>query len=107
MEKAMNTNKMTIIGSIIAILLIVLIPTIYKVIKNHYDNLYQVVEEKIISSAKKCYYEEKCLDENITLKELYALDYLEKVSNPISKEYYNEESYIKRAGNDFRFVVVE
>ena len=107
MVKDMNTNKLTIIGSIIAILLIVLIPTVYKVVKNHQDNLYQVIEEKIISSAKKCYFEEKCLNENITLKELYELNYLEKISNPITKEYYNEESYIKREGNQFNFVVVE
>lgn len=103
----MNTNKITIIGSIIAVLLIITIPTIYKVVKNHQKNLYRVVEEKIISGAKKCYYEEKCLEEKITLKDLYALNYVEKVSNPITKEYYNEESYVERKESDFKFVPIE
>lgn len=103
----MNTNKITIIGSIIAILLIILIPTVYKVIKIHHNNLYQVVEEKVINSAKKCFYEEKCLNEKIYLKELYELSYLEKVSNPITKEYYNEESYVEKNNNVFKFIVVE
>lgn len=103
----MSTNKKTIIISIIVILIITIIPTVYKVVKNHQNNLYQVVEEKIINSAKKCYYDNKCLNDKITLKELYELKYLDKVSNPISKEYYNESSYIKRNKNIFEFVVVE
>jgi len=103
----MNINKITIKGSVIVILIIILIPTIYKVVNNHQNNLYQVVEEKIINGAKKCFYEEKCMNENITLKELYDLNYLEPISNPVTKEYYNEESYIKRKGNKFTFIPVE
>ena len=64
----MNTNKVTIIGSIIIIFLIIAIPTIYKVI---------------------------------------MLIYLEEVSNPITKEYYNNSSFVEVAGNDFKFVIVE
>lgn len=103
----MNTNKITVIGSVIAILLIISIPTIYKVVKNHQDNLYQVLEEKVINGAKKCYYEEKCVETKITLKKLYELSYLDKISDPISKEYYNEESYIEYKDNEFKFIVVE
>lgn len=103
----MNTNKITIIGSIMAILLIIGIPTVYKVINNHHNNLYRVVEDKIINSAKKCYYEEVCVNNKITLKELYELKYLEKVSDPISKEYYNEESFVLRDGTKFEFTIVE
>lgn len=103
----MNTNKITIIGSIIIILLIILIPTGYKVINNYYDNLTKVAEEKIISAAKKCYYEEKCSSNKITLEELYNLGYLEKISNPISKEYYNESSYVLIENNKTNFNVIE
>ena len=103
----MNTNKITIIGSIIAILLIISIPTIYKVIKNHNDNLYEVVEEKILNAAKKCYYDEVCVEDKILLKDLYELDYLEKVSNPITKEYYNENSYVLRKDIKFTFISKE
>ena len=103
----MNTNKITIIGSIIIIILLISIPTGYKVIKRHNDNLKKVVLDKIIDSAKKCYYEEVCKTDEITLKELYENKYLDKVSNPITKEYYNELSYVKRTDNTFKFIVVE
>lgn len=103
----MNTNKITVIGSIIIILVIISIPTVYKVVKTHQENLYQVVEEKIIEGAKKCFYEEKCSEEKITLKMLYDLNYLEKISDPITKEYYNEESYVERKNTKFSFKVVE
>jgi len=103
----MNINKITITGSIIAIFFIITIPTVYKVVKNHQDNLYHVIEDKIINSAKKCYYEENCKNEKITLNELYALNYLEKVSNPITKEYYNEKSFVEKKESDFKFIPVE
>jgi len=103
----MNTNKITIIVTIIAILLILGIPTVYKVVNNHQNKLYQVVEQKIINSAKKCYYEEKCKEKKILLKTLYELNYLDKVSNPITKEYYNEESYVEFKNNKFKFIVKE
>jgi len=103
----MNINKITIIGTIIAIILIITVPTVYKVIKNHNDNLLHAVEEKIIQAAKKCYYEEKCKEKKITLKNLYDLEYLDKISNPISKEYYNENSYVIFNNNKFKFVVQE
>ena len=107
MEKAMNTSKITVIGSIIVIILIISIPTIYKVVNMHQKNLYRVVEEKIIESAKKCYYENVCEGPNITLELLYEKNYLEEVSNPVTKEVYNKDSYVKVEGNTFAFVVVE
>jgi len=103
----MTINKRIITISIIIILLILVIPTGYKVVKNHHYNLYQVVEKKIIDSAKKCYYEENCLNKKIMLKELYEQEYLEKVSDPVSKEYYNDSSYVEVKDNIFKFVVVE
>lgn len=103
----MTTNRITIIGSIIAIIMIISIPTIYKVVKNHHNNLISVVEDKVIEAAKKCYFEEKCIDNKIYLKDLYNLKYLEKVSNPITKEYYNENSYVLREDNNFTFNIIE
>ena len=103
----MNTNKIIVICSLIVILLIVSVPTGYKVIKNHHESLYKVVEEKIIDASKKCYYEENCLDEEITLKKLYDLGYIEKVSNPVTKEYYNENSFVLKKNNKFEFIEKE
>ena len=102
----MNTNKVTIIGTIVIIFLIIFLPTTYKVIKTHHDNLYRVVEEKIIENAKKCYYEDKCLEDKITLDTLYQNGYLDACVDPVTKEYYNKESYVLVKDNDFTFVRV-
>ncbi len=103
----MNTNKIIVVSSIIVIILIIAIPTTYKVIKNHNQTLYKVVEDKIVEKAKACYYDKKCTNEKITLKELYQNKYLDKVSDPITKEYYNENSYVERKNNKYKFIVVE
>ena len=103
----MNINKITIIFSTIIILLIISIPTIYKTVKNHNNNLYQVVENKVIEAAKKCYYEDKCPKNKILLKDLYELKFLEKISDPITKEIYNEETYILIDDNIFKFIIIE
>lgn len=103
----MTTNKITISFTIILVLLIISIPTIYKVVKKHNDNLYYSTESKIIEAAKKCYYEEVCQNNKILLKDLYKLDYLELINDPITKEYYNENSYVQINENEFSFVKVE
>lgn len=100
-------NKKIVIISVIIILVIISIPTGYKVIKNHHNNLYKVVNDKIIESAKKCYYDDVCIEDKITLKFLYEKGYLkEKLNDPVTKEYYNEASYVKRDNNNYEFVVV-
>ena len=94
MVKIMSKNKVIIYTTIVALILIIGIPTIYKVIKNHNAKLYEVTEKRIIEAAKKCWNESKCQTDTITLKELYELDYLEKEANPVTKKYYSENSKI-------------
>ena len=107
----MNTNKITVIGSIIVIILIITIPTIYKVVSMHHDNLYRVVEDKIIEKAKKCRNDGICLNDKITLvsedSKTYEFQYIEKMSDPVTKEYYNENSYITIDNEQYKFVSVE
>ncbi len=103
----MNTNKITIIGTVIVIILLIFIPTIYEVHKNYQNNLYKVVEEKIIEAAKRCYLDNVCTDEETNLDFLYEHQYLEMVSNPVTKEYYNKLSYVRKDGNKYTFYVVE
>ena len=103
----MTTNKLTVIGSIIIIILIISIPTTIYVVKNYQNNLYRVVEGKIMGAAKKCYYENVCQNDKITLEFLYENDYLNKVSNPVTKEYYNVNSYVLIKDNEFKFYPVE
>ena len=99
----MNTNKITFIFSVVIIVLLISVPTTYKVIKNHQRNLIRTTESKIIEAAKKCYFEEKCLEDKIYLKDLYSLEYLDKISNPLTKEYYSEESYVEINKEEFKF----
>lgn len=106
MVKIMNTNRIVTISTAIALILIISIPTIYKVNKNHNNNLYKAVNKQIIESAEKCYYDEICLDEKIYLKTLYELNRLEKVSDPLTKEYYNDESYVQKSNKGFEFIIV-
>lgn len=99
----MNRNKVIIYLTIISILLIISIPTVYNIIKKHNDRLIKVTEKRIEEAAKDCYLKDICKDNKITLKVLYDNKYLEKESNPITKEYYNEESYVLVKNNTYIF----
>lgn len=103
----MNRNKVIIYMTIISILLIISIPTIYNIIKKHNDRLTLVTEKRITEAAKDCYLKDLCRDKKITLKELYNNKYLEKESNPITKEYYNENSYVLVENNKYTFVEIK
>ena len=80
-------------------LLIILIPTTYKVIKDHHTKLKSVVEKEIIDSAKKCWNSGQCKKDEISLKELYELKYLDKQIDPITKKVYDETSKITKKNN--------
>lgn len=99
----MNRNKVIVYLTIISILLIISIPTVYNIIKKHNDRLIMVTEKRIEEAAKDCYLKDICNDNKITLKMLYDNGYLEKESNPITKEYYNEESYVLVKNNTYNF----
>lgn len=102
----MNRNKIIINITIIAIVLIILIPTAYTILKKHNERLMTVSYKKIEESARDCYLDNICLENKITLKELYDHKYLEKESNPITKKYYSENSYVLRNENTYEFIEV-
>lgn len=89
----MSTSKIIIYLSVLAIAFIIGVPTLYKVVNKHYENLYKVTEKKITDAAKKCYYEGKC-EKNILLSDLYEKGYLEQMSDPVTKVVYSSDSYI-------------
>lgn len=97
-------NKWIISGTIVIILGLVIGVTTFKVVKMHNNKLLLVEEKYIIEKAKKCINEKKCNNDAITLKELYELKYLNKQVNPVTKEYYNEESYITLKDNEYIFI---
>ena len=103
----MNRNKIIINTTMIGIVLIVLIPTLYTIIKRHNNRLLEVSNKRIVEAAKKCYEDEKCKNEKITLKELYDNKYLKKESNPITKRFYNEKSYVEKKNNDYKINIID
>ena len=56
----MNTNKIVIYVTIIAITLIIFVPTFYKVVSINQQRLNEVNEKLVTENAFRCYYEEKC-----------------------------------------------
>lgn len=88
------SKKTLCLLSVIACLLIITIPTIYKVIKDHQTKLYDVLEKEIIEASEKCWNKGDCEADTITLKELYDLKYLEKQIDPVTKKVYKEDSTI-------------
>lgn len=98
-------NKISII-LVLTVFVIIIIITSIKVVNNHNDKLLEASHKYIIEQAKKCIDEKKCLEEKITLQTLYDLDYLEKLANPVTKKYYNNESYVKKEENNYTFVEI-
>lgn len=102
----MSKNKIWIYGTILCCILIIAIPSTYKVINRHNERMFKNTIGVIIGAAKDCYYNESCVNKNITLKELYEKTNLIPVSNPLTKKIYNENSYVS-VEQDFKFIEVE
>lgn len=104
----MNTNRVVILVSFITCLIIIGVPTLYKVIENNHYRLHEVTEKYIIEAASKCYYEKKCDSRDITLKELYDKKYItEEVIDPVSKIVYNNASFAHVEQNNSYFTEVK
>lgn len=88
----MSKNKvilwMTIFGSI----LIIALPTVLKIYKNHQDRLYQVATKKITETALDCFHDDVCEEPAVTLSELKKNGYLEfDVVDPETKTYFPDD----------------
>lgn len=99
----MKKNKI-ISYTFFIILGMIAVPTIYKIYNNHNNNLIKVVEEEFLYHAKICYKEDIC-SEKVLLKDLYENKYLEeKLTNPLNKKYYEENSYIDLKNNEIKLI---
>ena len=98
--------KKIVLYTFFSIFLILGVYTTIKVAKKHNDNLYIVSEKRIIEAAQRCWNEKKCNDEKVLLKELYDLKYLEKEANPVTKEYYNDGSYVEKKEDKYEFIII-
>ena len=100
----MNINKIIIYITVIASVIMIAFPTLYKVIKDNHNKLYIVNHKYIIEAAENCYYNDDCKNNKITLKELYDKKYLEKgITDPVTKELYSEDSYVLLSKKDSSF----
>ena len=88
------SNKKIILITIVIIALIIIFSTSFKIYQNYNENLIKVVENEFLYQAKKCFNEDIC-STTVYLSDLYKEGYLlEKLSDPITKKYYSEKSYI-------------
>lgn len=95
------SNKVIVIISLIAIILIIGIPTAYKTSKIHKTRARMVTKKAIIEAAEKCHFDGKCQNSDITLKELYEFKYLDEQYDPITKKVYDENTTIFYKNNKY------
>ena len=105
MEKSMK-NKITLYLTALLLCLFIAIPSTNKVIKKHNTRLLENTIKRIEEAAKYCYYNDSCVEEQITLEELYEKTSLPRMNNPVTKEVYNEKSYIQVKEN-FKFYEIK
>lgn len=100
-----NNNKIIFWIALIGVILVIGLSTIILVISDHHEKLRNVFESKLIESTEKCYHEDVCKEDEVTLKYLIEKEYLEKEDtvDPITKEYLNEESIVIK--KDGKFVI--
>ena len=105
-------SKICLVSSIVISLGLICGITTYKIVSNHNEKVLLVESKAIIEQAEKCINDKKCQkDENITLKPVWGqtgvfleLNYLDKPVNEVTKEYYNEESYVKYDDGKYVFI---
>ncbi len=97
--------KVKVISLTIWIILgLIIAPTIYKIIDNNNKEEIKVVEEEFLFEAKNCYNKGLC-KEIVYLKDLYENKILEeKLTNPVNKKYYKEESYVNLQTNEIKLI---
>ena len=105
MENEMK-NKIFLYLTALLLFLLIAVPSTYKVIKKHHTRLLLNTIKRIEEAAKYCYYNDSCIEEQITLEELYEKTSLPRMNNPVTKEVYNEKSYVSVKEN-FKFYEIK
>lgn len=74
---------------------------IYVMQKEHKEREILVSEKRIIEAAIECSNNMQCGDFPITIETLIDKGYLENVVNPLTKEYYSEQSFVYMENNEY------
>ncbi len=101
----MGKNRIWIYTTTLIVIVLIGVPSTYKVVKKHNERMLKNTVQKIIEKAKDCYYNNSCVEEKITLEELYEKTGLSEMNNPITKKIYNQESYVSVV-EDFKFIEI-
>lgn len=80
------------------LIIIVITCTTIKINQEHEEKMLYAMKTKIEYNAKRCYLEDKCHDE-VTLDDLYQLNYLSEVVNPVTKEILDKNIKINYIDN--------
>ncbi len=103
----MKNRNIILVGSI-GIILLIILATCYEINKTHKEKLFNAMNKKVTEAALKCYNEEKCLSETIYLSELYELEYLDELINPLNNEYLEGNSYIQiKSLNEAELIIAD
>lgn len=102
----MKSLKMILLTIVISIFCIVNY-TLYKVYERHIKLMVLVTEKRITESAMNCYFDDVCVENKVTLKELVRLNYSKEEVNPKTKIYYSLDSYVLKNENTYTFVEVK
>ena len=74
----------------------------YTAIKKESDSkLWLVLYKKVVEKAHDCYLDKKCTNKTVTLDYLIQNNYLETITNPVTKEVINTNSYVNLDSNEF------
>lgn len=92
--------------TLLIIIAMVLVPAYIEVSQEYKENLNLVFEKKVVETTFKCIKEGNCNYGNTSLSKLYSLNYLEKQYNPVTKAYYNDESYIYYSTEESYFIEI-
>lgn len=104
----MTKNKNIILIGVLVIVILIIFCTWYQINKTHKEKLFAAMNKRVTEAALKCYHEEKCLRETIYLSELYELEYLDVVINPLNNEYLEENSYVEIKNlNEAELVIID
>lgn len=90
----MISNKTIFYLSLIAIILIIAIPTVSRINETHIARLLEVETLKIKEKALECFVKNECKETKITLKELIEKNYLSRGIDPRTNEYFKDNVYV-------------
>ena len=97
------SSRNVIVFTILAILVLLVGGTIWKVRSDSMNRSLTVVSKRITEGFQECQFDDVCKSDEITLGELIRLGYVEEEVNPETKLYYSHDSIVRNEENDYIF----